>query len=1017
MRLFNSLICSIGISACGIAAAQDTFQESTAGISSDSNLLSSSMELPTIGEGVITGMLTDSATGKHLGGVSVSVTEPYLYTTTDPNGMYLIEAVPEGSRRISFYLDGFDYGAIPDATVHPDEITRVDFALSPREAAAEVEGDIIRLDALIITADVIEGSELGLIRERQKAASISDSISSDTFSRLTLSDAASAMSKVTGASVVDGKYVFIRGLGDRYSNTLLDGVAIPSADPDRRAVQMDQFPTAVLESIVTSKSFTPDQPGAFAGGSVNIRTKNFPDQFTLSAGSSIEYNTNATGKKVLTVPGGGRDWMAMDDGTRALQNVPTAIPTSLIPTAVRRDYTPREEYDGRTPAEELDRITKEFHNSSFFPELKEARPNFGFDFTLADLIDLKGEQALGYIFSLTYDSSVSHYENGIVGRYTDATSDPTLESFIDPKRIFTTDINAYSFRGFLDDPANFPEGRPEPAFGVTSTSQNVDWGLYGQVAYRFSPNHEASLRLFHNQSAEDRVRRGIGEAVRSDNGSEYREAYDLLYTERGISSAQLSGSSIFDSLNDVQVEWRLSHAVSTQDQPDYRSFEFKWRFDLQEYNPSGIVQNRFFRELEDTSTEGAIDITIPFKVGENSWSVKTGGLISTGERENSERRFQINGVQINDFGDIQVYPQPAGIVSGGVGAGINGTNTPYVFGAWMQEIGSIANYDGEQSIRAGYIMLDASLNDKWRIIGGARLENTDLTTTPASSNSRVGEIQEADLLPAIQVVYSLNDSMNLRGSYGKTIARPTYWELADVKIYDAFLDEFKQGNPDLQMTTINNFDLRWEWFPTPRETVAISAFYKTLDSPIEVLIRGDSLTPDNIEEAKVYGLEFEARQYLGRFSEVLENTSIGINAAWIHSEATIPEDELESIRSVFPDAGDTRELFGQSPYTFNLDLSHEVIRWGSRFTLVFNIVGKRLDAVVPGPVPDVYEQPSPLLDFIYSQRLRNGWKLKLSAKNIFNSNKDKLIRHNGMDYVYERYKVGTTYSIGLSYDF
>lgn len=958
--------------------------------------------------GNLSGTVVDSASGSPLRGVTITISGLDSSAQTDLNGAYFIQRVPVGTYTVTFSRSGYRTGNATDVVVSNGQTAKIDFPLAIAPAPLD-DTPLIELETFTITAAVLADSDIGLLSERQKAVSISDALGSESFSRLGLGDAAQAMSKVTGASIVDGKYVYIRGLGDRYSNTLLNGVAIPSSDPDRRAVQMDIFPTSVLESIVTSKSFTPDQPGAFSGGSVNIRTKNFPDGFFATVGGSLAFNTNSFGEDILTVPGGGRDWLGRDDGTRdVLANLPNPIPDNInaagARTAARRgDFT---------IAETLDLYSNQFNNETFFPRTSNGKPNWGFDTAVGDRLVFDNGQELGYIFSANYDNSNQHYSEGISNRYSLGSFNPAAESFVDPRRIFTTNLSEYKFTSFLEDPTNVPPGREYPAFGVTSSSQNIDWGSTAQLAYRFSPEHDASFRVLHSQSAEDRVKRGVGEAVRSDSGGEFRENYDLLYTERALTTYQASGASIIEALNDTKIEWRASRSLSSQDQPDYRNFEFKWSFLLREYDPSGIVQNRYFRELEDESDELGLDVTVPFVLGGNEYKIKLGGLYSDGSRTYRQRIFQIESGNAVNTNNILNYPNPVGIT--------NRTTNSVTFGTTMREIASNSNYDGSQSISAGYLMLDAPVTSQLRFITGARLENTELETTPlpkANINLRPGIIDQRDVLPAFQVVLGLSENSNLRASYGRTLARPTFWELADVIVYEPFLDENRRGNPDLELTRIDNFDLRWEWFPRGGEIVALSIFYKKLENPIEVLYTDNAFLPQNVEEGAVSGIEFEFRRYLSFLSDTLENTSFGLNAALINSKVTIPERELADIRTVFPDTGDTRELYGQSPYTLNIDITQEVPNWGSTFTLALNIVGERLDLVNPGPLPDVYEQPAPSLDFLYSQRIGDKWKLKFAAKNILNPDFEKTIEHNGRTYFWESYTKGITFSIGASYDF
>jgi TonB-dependent receptor len=285
-----------------------------------------------------------------------------------------------------------------------------------------------------------------------------------------------------------------------------------------------------------------------------------------------------------------------------------------------------------------------------------------------------------------------------------------------------------------------------------------------------------------------------------------------------------------------------------------------------------------------------------------------------------------------------------------------------------------------------------------------------------------GDIRQDDLLPALSYVYTINDTMNFRAAYGRTIARPQYRELAAITIVTPFLQQTYTGNADIQMSTIDNFDARWEWFPRPGEIVAVSAFYKDLKLPIEVAeqtVQGrTTISPQNADSGKVYGIEFEFRQALDVFSDALKYFTVGMNFALMESEVGIPDEELQIIRNVIPDAPDKRDLLEQSPYTFNADVTWYNYDTGTTATLAFNVIGDRLSLVTNGARPDIMERSRPLLDFIFSQELGERWKMKLSVKNILGEPREKSFDDfTGNRYFYSLEDPGTTISLGFGYEF
>lgn len=928
------------------------------------------------GSGSITGRVVNSASGLGVPNATVSVVGGAGTAETDLNGLFTLEGVPAGQTELAVTKDGFQSSNITDVSVTGGQATRLDLPLTPQQ------DNVVRLEAFKVSADIVQGSDIGLLASRQRAAAVSDAIGSDQFGRLAVGDAAEALSKVTGASLVDGKYVLIRGLGDRYSNTLMNGISVPSADPDKRAVQMDQFPSDLIDSIVTTKSFTPDQPGAFSGGSVNLKTKAFPDNFFVSFSVSAEYNDNATGKDLLTVENNG-------SGAPALP--------ATIPSRTEAEIAARQ--GNLTPAQELDRAVKAFGNGNPFPRTEKADPNYGFTAAFGNR-HLFGEDGLfGYTASFTFDRDFTHDESAEANRFIGTASAPQ------PRLLLTRDRSLLSFA-----PSSAPT--TTPPFGVTSSSEVETLGGFVKLSVRPVSNHEASLDLFYNESTDNAVRRGVGEEAINYIGSIF-EVYDLLYTERTVSSAQLSGKSLFEQANLLEVEWRLAYSSSTQDQPDYRTLASVYSLEGAWVNATSVQPNRYFRELEEDAVEGAVDITYPFSAQDREHRLKVGGVYSNNERSYDEQRFQYT-VNPRSRDELVNFPGAVGILAQ--------TPTSVTLGNSIVRLQEPNNYEATQDVSALYAMVDYQTTDRLRAILGVRFEQTEIETTPVripGLTPRDGVIDQTDALPALNLVYALNSKMNVRAAYGRTLARPTYKELTDIRYEDVFTSDVYLGNPDLELTLIDNVDLRWEWFPRPGETLAVSAFYKKMDRPIEVLYEPSigSIQPQNVDEGTVYGIEFEFRRSLGFIGESFDAFSVGTNLTFIHSEVTIPSAELAILRSFDPGADDKRELLGQSPYVFNADVTYDHQRTNTSATLSYNVVGERLDLVNFGPLPDVYEQPAPLLNLVVSQRLTDRWRLKVSAKNLLDPDREKTVGLQNSTLLWERSRAGRSYAVSLTYLF
>jgi len=929
--------------------------------------------------GGVSGRVLDSASGLAVTGVSITVVETGGTTTSDLRGTYALRGIPVGAVTLVVAKEGvYRRATITDLNITAGSTETMDIPLT------SVLGSVITMEAFQISADIVQSSDIGLLVERQKASSISDAISADQFSRLGASDAAEALSKVTGASVVDGKYVLIRGLGDRYSNTLMNGVSVPSADPDKRAVQMDQFPADLIESVVTTKSFTPDQPGAFSGGSVNLKTKAFPENSFISLSASVGMNDQVWREPVLRVP----------ENLGAAPDVPQVIPNRISAEI-------EAEFNGNFgPAQAVDAATRAFDGAGFYPQDRDGRLDSSFSIAAGHRIEFGDEGLFGITASFNASRSTDAYSEGTTGRFSGTPENP------ETNLIFTANEDQLSFS--REDVA--PD---TPAFGVTSGTISESSGGLVKLAVRPSIDHEISLDLIYNEGWDDTVRRGVGEEIINYEGAIY-EVYDLLYTERSVSSAQLAGKSLLTGFNDLEIAWRLSQSASTQDQPDYRTMAAVYEPSGFPVNATGVQPNRYFRQLDEEAIEGGIDFTLPLWINEREHRLKFGGMASANERDYQEERFQYFQIP-RDRAQLTAFPGATGIIS----EDANGVE----FGNTITRLLEPNQYSATQDIAAFYAMMDLQLSERWRTIFGARYESTDIVATPVEVpglNPRIGELDDANVLPAMNVVYAQNEKMNWRAAYGSTIARPTYKELTDIRYEDVFTADVYLGNPDLLLTEIDNFDLRWEWFPGKGETVAVSAFYKDMSNPIEVLFQPTvgSIQPQNVDSGEVMGIELEFRRNLAFIGEGWARWSLGGNLTFIESEVTIPDAEYQILLANNPNASRTRELLGQSPYVFNADVNYSVDEWGTSATLSYNVVGERLDLVVFGPLPDVYEQPAPDLTFVVTQSLGHGWRMKFAAKNLINPDREKTISIPGADdLIYNSYTNGRSFSVSFSYLF
>lgn len=922
--------------------------------------------------GKITGTVVDSETGEAVIGCNVLIEGTTMGAAADINGTYVINNVPVGTFSLRFSSIGYAKSIVTDVEVKDGEVTIIDFVLA-------VES--IQTDEVVITAKLLENNEALLLVKRQKSSSISDAISAEAISRSGSSNAADAMTKVTGASVVGGKYVYIRGLGDRYSNTQLNGTDLPSADPDKKSFNLDLFPSNLLDNLVTIKSFTPDKPGSFTGGLVDVTTKNYPEKLSVDFSTSGSYNSATGNNEFLTYGGSGSDWLGYDDGSRSIPSA-LADPNISIPSpnAARRD---------REQAMELDRLTKSF-NPEMAPSKSAAPINSSYSFSAGDQVSLFGSP-LGYTASLSYSRNYNFYDDGQVGRWQLSGNANDVER-----------LNNYML---LND---------------VKASDEVLWGGLVNLAYKPAGNHDINFRYLYTQSGEATSRYQSGEWSDQLGSDPVYETRSLLYTERNLQTYQFGGEHFFESLLGSTIDWTASFSNTKQDEPDLRFFSNDYVYDENndEYYYS-INKNsyneptRFFRNLKEENQNFNLNISVPFE----QWSgikskFKFGGTISEINREFRERRFELRRSTANYNGDPNDYfSSQSGI--------IDSTNGRYLFGTYIFDASTLrSNYDGSQSVNAVYGMLELPIFNNLKFIGGARYETTKMEVTSQDTSSQTALLDDKDLLPAASFIFQLTDNMNLRASYGRTIARPSFRELAPFRSFEFLGDFIFSGNADLERTLVDNFDLRWEWFTRPGELYAVSFFYKDFKNPIERAFNPTTelVSFQNVESGYTYGAEFEIRKRLDIIDDMFSNFFVSINLSLIESQVDIPDEEYEVlIKPNDPDAEQNRPLFGQSPYIVNVELAYVDYESGTSAALLYNIFGERLSEVTLGVTPDVYEQPRGMLDFTFSQKIGYGFGVKLSAKNILNSNIEQTIDFKDTEYVFHSYTPGRSFTLGVSY--
>jgi len=913
-------------------------------------------------QGSIRGKITDSKTGEELIGATAMLEGTTTGASADLDGNFAIENVEPGSYTIKCQYISYETMIITGVTVKPGQVYVLNVRLIPVTFG---------LQEVVVEARTLRHTEAALLTMQQKSATVIDGISAQQISRSGDGDAAQALKRITGVSVEGGKYVYVRGLSDRYSKTLLNGAEIPGLDPNRNTVQLDLFPGNLIESILVHKAFSPELPGSFTGGMVDVRTRDFPEKYTLQFSTSFAYNTQSSlRKKYLTYEGGKLDWLGLDDGSRDLPVDPEDIP-----------YYP-------TNRDRIDEVTRSF-NKIMAPEEKTSFLDHSHSFSVGDRVNLFGKP-LGFIAGLSYSRSYHFYENG--------------------------DIGYYRLLGGGDEVLN-----EEYRYDDRQGEMDVLWGGLLNLSYKFSNKHKAALNVIHNHGGQSSSRYMVGE-VPSDGVGRFRETRTLKFIERSLTFVQFRSEHYFEELAGLKLELQSAYSYSVQNDPDLRFFTNSYYPDAPEgsryaLNPSEYrVPARYFRDLNQHNLDNGIHGELPFDLMGAASKFRFGGSLLFVTRDFNEKRLDYQS-QVNYFsGDVDEYLRDEYI---GQNHPLYDPVTKKNYGLYIQDATDLKNsYTSDQTVAGVYLMTDVSLFANLRLIAGARLETNHLFSESDNPKYEPGELDNNDLLPSVNLTFTPFAKTNFRLAYNRTLARPSFREIApgDAEEFQGGL--VYVGNPELKRTLVDNFDLRWEYYPGTREILSAGFFYKTFTDPIELAddIRANNtqLTWINTKEATVYGAEVEFRKSLA-FIPLMQRFSLGANLALVRSQVSIDSLELLLIRAYDPGAGDTRVMFGQAPYALNALMSYDNDSIGLSANLSFNITGRKLAVVMRGGTPNVFEEPSGLLNFTLDKKVGRRLSLKFAAENIL----DRKIRYSydylGKEYIYRYYTQGVRFSAGLTW--
>ena len=807
---------------------------------------------------------------------------------------------------------------------------------APAEAPVD-EGDATEIGGVEVEGTYSEGGQELYADERRTTAAVTEAVSAEQIARTGDSDAATTLKRVTGLSVVDGKYVFVRGLGDRYSSVLLNGAQIPSPDPTRRVIPLDMFPNELLEGVVIQKSYTADLPGEFGGGTIQLRTRGVPAGFVAKLGLGLGYDDGATFEDGLGYAGGNRDWTGFDDGAREL---PGVLADAINDGTVLRPLSPTNPA-GFSPGE-LETFGEALAAQGFaVDEQQRIKPNSNLSGAIGNSFDVGGVQ-VGVLGAVRYANSTDQFDEA---------------------------RKSYAVLGDNSLVAS-------SALDVARTVENTELSSFFSIGADLGADHRLKNTTMLLRSSEDETQ--ISEGFTEDPGDVSR-FYELEWIENELLASQFAGEHRFPAARDLSLNWQLTLAEASRESPNTRNYRYDRNNSSNafQFSRRSDSNSTIYADLEDSSEDFSFAFKLPLMLNDETYlDLSAGAGVLRRDRDSEIRRFEFVGV-----GPLANDPVVIG------GATPDEVFTPGTIGAdgfqLRESTRGTDNYTADQDLDALFVSADLNWKSAYRFTLGVRHEaNDQQVSTFALGGSNTEPVAAAistdDLLPSAGFTWLYSDDAQWRVNYSETLSRPEFRELSTAPFTDPLLDLETIGNPDLEPTAIKHLDLRWEYYFSYTESFSAALFFKDFTNPIEKIQvpgTGSLLSLANADSATNRGIELDYFRGLGFLGDRFEPFYAAANYAWIDSEI-----DLGGVNDI--QTNDQRALQGQSPYVANLQLGYRTADNDLEGTLLYNVFGKRISQVGVFGAPDIYEQDFHALDFNLRKQIDEEWTFKLRLRNL-----------------------------------
>jgi TonB-dependent receptor len=858
--------------------------------------------------------------------------------SADFDGKFMLTGVPVGKVTLVISYISYNTKKISGVEVKANDVTDISVLLD-----ASTSQDLTEVE-VVVTLN--KENNTALILQQKNNASVSDGISSETIKKTPDRNTSDVIKRISGATIQDNKFAIIRGMSDRYNAAFINGAPLPSSESDKKAFSFDIFPANLLDNIVILKTATPDMPGDFAGGVIQINTKSIPEKNAQSISISTGYNQQTTFKDFRTYKGGKYDWLGIDDGTRG---DPKGIPETKLFSADKLDQI---EYAKKV-------------NYDWSLQSKKTMPNFNLQYSLANVGKLFKKEA-GSIFALTYNST---------------------------NNIFATNRREFEEQGGIYDVAKTRD------YIDTTYSNAILASALWNLAYKFNGNNQIGFKNLFSINSEDRVitRRGSQDIVTQT----WERSTVRWFVQNQIYSTQLNGDHYFEPAK-IKFKWVAGYSDIKRETPNLRRMTYVKNSPLEDdsvkYNAvigttgtgAANAGTMIFNTTKEKMQSIRYDVSRAFKLGDKTkHEVLLGGNHIFRDRIFYARllgytMYRKNSSLIENT-DLKYLDES--VIFAPENIGIQDNPGPRDGGFKLSEATTEKdNYAASSMLNAGYITLDSRLFDKLRFIYGARVESyRQRLSVTLFGEEKISDTTVVDILPSINAVYSVTEKTNIRLSFYQTVSRPEFRELAAFNFLDFNTNFNITGNPGLTRGKIDNYDARFEWYPGAGQVISVSGFYKKITNAVEQAIDASgqikALTFVNVALVENLGVELEYRFKLSTLfnndsSKFLSKTTLFSNFAYIKSEVDV---------SKIIDA-EPRPLQGQSPYIINAGIQYldNDKDWG--VSLSYNVIGRRIVLVGGESEPSYWETPRHVIDFQLAKTFKKRFEIKFNIRDILAQN-------------------------------